>query len=928
MTTVSMHLVWTVACLAITLASAIQPCVFIGKRHYAVGTRYATSAGNEVEHFANIPYATRDAPFEMPLPVDYTAAGDAFNRENTATHVNPEANAVVAPDQSTGDPSPETLAMFGLPALPANEATCQQLDIYRPADVSPKSPMRVLVFLHGGFMESRAPINYVYKDALRSFPNDPFGLSTILVTVEYSLGAYGWWHEQGIEVPKDARESPITRAFGRYPSNSAIHQTIQALLWVQRNIAYFGGNPNDVTLAGHSSGAAMSNWVHLTLTPSVLQIYGFHEYPIQKFLFMGGSALVFPSELSERVLARQDAVADAVGCGIVPPGIDRIHCMQQVDAKDIQQACTALNATWHPTIDMRLIHGSLSQILGRSLNEHSAWSTKPRVLLTVTSSESSIFCKLIEHHINKNKEKMWHVFGQPESRARTLSTLGHDVLQHNPVGWATKVTSEPLFFYPATVLQQTYTRAGMTVQNVQLDIETNIDVHAFVLQTLNAVCLKNYSMSFATMRRLLNVGSRVVGLKNSAQSFMRYAGDGISSLVSGRIQRDADRKLQKSSSSWSFFSTSTAAKVLPTTMDHQPPSEVPQQAMYRSMSTAQIEEQSMAQANAAKQKDFKRSHSHNAAVKSELSLDLPLHKVAQLKGRSPSFSPAPSEESRGSHSPMLPLQISPASSTDSVRNASEPKGLFGVPHLTQQRLAKLLSDKAIRKLCKVVQRQIQSIGFFHGLDQMVLFNATITVLGVPVRMDMLIDAARGMNFVYPVHSFVMTGTALAANGLSLPPAPVEYGTHFAEFDYVGFVKGFKSLEVNPDITEVSNWVRMFDELDIEPTPRPAMQRTLSDRLFSAMSPFSWNSSQSSKPSPEASLYEGGVSGMNLGGRADREGLRQTDSHEDNLVHRFSEDEQDDFPVHYGPSPVFTRANRVTYEADVLEDIHSSDEDDK
>lgn len=47
----------------------------------------------------------------------------------------------------------------------------------------------------------------------------------------------------------------------RSPANYGLMDQIAALHWVQENIAYFGGDPGNVTLAGHGTGAACVNFL-------------------------------------------------------------------------------------------------------------------------------------------------------------------------------------------------------------------------------------------------------------------------------------------------------------------------------------------------------------------------------------------------------------------------------------------------------------------------------------------------------------------------------------------------------------------------------------------------------------------------------------------------------------------------------------------
>ena len=75
----------------------------------------------------------------------------------------------------------------------------------------------------------------------------------ILVTFNYRLGRLGFF-----AFPALSREHPE-----ELKGNYAYMDQIAALKWVQRNIAAFGGDPNNVTIFGESAGG-VSVHTHLT----------------------------------------------------------------------------------------------------------------------------------------------------------------------------------------------------------------------------------------------------------------------------------------------------------------------------------------------------------------------------------------------------------------------------------------------------------------------------------------------------------------------------------------------------------------------------------------------------------------------------------------------------------------------------------------
>lgn len=70
---------------------------------------------------------------------------------------------------------------------------------------------------------------------------------------------YGFCHYFGFCIPGFLNAN--TDPYSRSPANYGLMDQIAALHWIQENIAVFGGDPTNVTLLGHGTGAASVNFL-------------------------------------------------------------------------------------------------------------------------------------------------------------------------------------------------------------------------------------------------------------------------------------------------------------------------------------------------------------------------------------------------------------------------------------------------------------------------------------------------------------------------------------------------------------------------------------------------------------------------------------------------------------------------------------------
>jgi para-nitrobenzyl esterase len=131
-----------------------------------------------------------------------------------------------------GSPCPQVGGLFGPSST--NE-DCLFLNVYTPASSDRDERLPVMFWIHGGALVSGAGSQYNPSDLVRH--------GVVVVTINYRLGELGFLAHPALV------SSP-----GGPSGDYGLTDQQEAMRWVQRNIARFGGAPDNVTIFGESAG--------------------------------------------------------------------------------------------------------------------------------------------------------------------------------------------------------------------------------------------------------------------------------------------------------------------------------------------------------------------------------------------------------------------------------------------------------------------------------------------------------------------------------------------------------------------------------------------------------------------------------------------------------------------------------------------------
>jgi para-nitrobenzyl esterase len=240
-----------------------------------------------VREFKGIPYATPptgDLRWTLPQPASpWTGTLDATTYRSACPQV----------------------ARYGLTEASDNE-DCLYLNVTVPVTTGQPSRRRpVIVWIHGGAFVGGSSALYPLDHMARSG-------GAVVVSLNYRLGVFGFMAHPAFDADHN----------GGY----GLEDQRLALRWVKRNIAAFGGDPDNITLAGESAGAA-SVCMHILAPEETTGLF-------QKAIVQSaGCVTPLPAVMDASKTGQK--VAALVGCDDMATAL---ACLRNKPVKDLLQA--------------------------------------------------------------------------------------------------------------------------------------------------------------------------------------------------------------------------------------------------------------------------------------------------------------------------------------------------------------------------------------------------------------------------------------------------------------------------------------------------------------------------------------------------------------------------------------------------------------
>ena len=230
---------------------------------------------------------------------------------------------------------------FLIPQQPISE-DCLYLNVWTGAKLaSEKRPVVVWIY-GGGFSSGGSSVPIYDGEAIAS-------KGIIFVSVNYRVGPFGFFAHPELTQESGESTAPAVMRQSDRPGwnasgNYGLMDQIAGLQWVKQNIASFGGDPDNVTIAGQSAGSMSVNC--LVASPVAKNLF-------KKAIAQSGALFTNPSKTLQQAQETGLKMAQSIGAS----------SLRELRAKSAEEILQKIQGQ-SPIIDGYILPQSIADIFG------------------------------------------------------------------------------------------------------------------------------------------------------------------------------------------------------------------------------------------------------------------------------------------------------------------------------------------------------------------------------------------------------------------------------------------------------------------------------------------------------------------------------------------------------------------------------------
>ncbi|KAH6691478.1 Alpha/Beta hydrolase protein [Plectosphaerella plurivora] len=249
---------------------------------------------------------------------------------------------------------------------------CLFVNIWTPVgETNKKWP--VMLWLHGGWFQMGDPSHEPGMDPTELISTG--GLDAIVVAIGYRLNVFGFL----------AGEELLRESGGESAGNFGLWDQRLAAEWVQENISLFGGDPDNVTLAGRSAGA-------YSVEAQMLHELRGTQARLYRRMFMDSNAIPAQPKSPADAQDQFDELCQHFGISPSSTASEKLSRLRAKSAGGLVEAIKHLkHHTFRPVTDDLFIHAGMIEYLQSKKFADDFQSSGYRLLIGEVANEETLY---------------------------------------------------------------------------------------------------------------------------------------------------------------------------------------------------------------------------------------------------------------------------------------------------------------------------------------------------------------------------------------------------------------------------------------------------------------------------------------------------------------------------------------------------------